>query len=202
MQTGTAVGLGVVAVGLVAVTIVAVQSPMSADEEAPIVVKNGSLDIIAGSATDNNWTWETEVGDNEDASPSYSYEPQHKYRDRSKFHWVKVTMQSGTCNPNQPTTSGKAVQVEYTYNPGTGNTTKEVTLKRGASGWFDYRTKVRPSADLTAGTDSTTGRPKLSFTVNGYISRVKVDNWSCTFSDASAQPVLTVCSSDNRKECQ
>ena len=201
MQTRTAVGLGVVAVGLVAVVIVAVQSPMAADEEAPITVKNGSLDIVAGSATDNSWTWETEAGDNEDGSPSYSYEPQHKYRDRSKFHWVKVTMQSGTCTPNQPTASGKTVQIQYTYNTGTGNTIKEVTLKRGASGWFDYRTKVRPSADLTPGTDST-GRPKLSFTVNGFISQVKVDNWSCTFSDASAQPVVTVCSSDKRNDCQ
>lgn len=187
-----ALGLGLVGFALYDV--------LSADEEAPIIVKNGSLVIVAGVDKDNQWSWTKEDGDNEESSPSYSYEPTHKYRDRSKTHWVKVSsMQSGSCTTNRITASGKTVNIDYKY----GDQTKSVRIRRGASGLIDYRTKVRPP-DLTVGTDSETGRSALIFPDNGYISAISVpdDNWSCTFPDVAADPQIWVCASDKRAECQ
>src|SRR3982751_2758546 len=142
MQKSTIVGGGLVAVGVVAVSLLSVKILSRADEEAPIIVRNGSLDIVAGTDAKNEWTWEAELKDNEDDSPSYSYEPTHKYRDRSKSHWVKVTRQSGTCTSGDKA-SGKVVQIDYTYDDGNGKTGKKtIVVKRGASGYYDYRTKV------------------------------------------------------------
>jgi hypothetical protein len=202
MRTSTAIGVGVLTVGVGVAAIVVVTQPMAADEEAPIVVKNGTLDIVAGVDKDNEWTFEAEPKDSEDDTPSYSYEPKNKYLDGSKVHFVKISMQTGSCIPNQLTASGKVVRVEYTYDTGGGSQKKEFTLKRGKSGLVNYRTKIRPPGDLSPGTDSDTGRPKLYFNLNGYISAVRVGDWSCTFQDKDAKPELTVCSSDKRKECQ
>ncbi len=203
MRTSTAIGVGVLAVGVgvgVAV-VIGVVGPLSADEEAPIVVKNGTLDAVAGIASNNGWTFEAEPEDNEDSSPSYSYEPTNKYLDGSKMHWVRISMQAGSCTPSIPTASGKVVRVEYTYTVGTSTQTKDFTLKRGKSGWVNYRTKIRPQVDLTVGTD-TTGRPKVYFNLPGYISVVQVGNWSCKFDNQDAKPELSVCSSVDRQECQ
>jgi hypothetical protein len=188
-----ALGLGLAGFGLYDV--------LSADEEAPIIVKNGSLEIIAGVDKDNQWAWEREDGDNQESSPSYSYEPTHKYRDRSRTHWVKVLMPSASC-PSGPTATGKVIKIDYVYD--NGQKTKLITIRRGASGFLriDYRTKVRPS-DLTVGADPKTGRPALVFPDNGYISAIRVDNnWSCTFPDATADPSIWVCASNNRAECR
>ena len=211
MRKAALVGVSIFAVAILSFTLVRVgvslllrYGVLSADEEAPIRVKNGSLEIVTGIEKDNQWAWKSETGDNEDASPSYSYEPVNKYRDRSRIHWVKVvSMASGACTDNRRTASGKAVIINYVYE--SGQQTKVVTIGRGASGplRIDYRTKVRPS-DLTVGTDPDSGRPALIFPAPGYISVISVpaDNWSCTFQDANAKPELYVCSSGNKAECK
>jgi len=207
MAAKTYVTAAAVAVGL-GLGAVAIYDVLSADEEAPIIVKNGSLVIVAGVDKDNEWSWTPETGDNEESSPSYSYEPTHKYRDRSKTHWVKVaSMQSGSCSGGQ-TTTGQVVNIDYVYvkpnDPNEPKQTKNIRIRRGASGFWDYRTKVRPS-DLEVGTVPDTnpnGRPALIFPVDGFISAIRVDNWSCTFPDVTADPQIWVCASDKRAECQ
>jgi hypothetical protein len=212
MRKAALVGVSIFAVGILSFTVLRVgvslllrYGILSSDEEAPIRVKNGSLEIITGAEKDNEWGWQSETGDNEDASPSYSYEPVNKYRDRSRVHWVKVaSMASGACTDSRMTASGKEVIITYKYD--NGQQTKSVKIARGASGplRIDYRTKVRPS-DLTVGKDPDTGRPALIFSpaAAGYISAFSVesDHWSCSFSDANAKPELLVCSSSNRTEC-
>lgn len=200
MAAKTVVKAAAVALGL-GLAGFAIYMVLTSDEEAPIIVKNGSLLIVAGAAEQNEWAWTKEDGDNEESSPSYSYEPTHKYRDRSKMHWVKVSsMQSGSCTNNQMTASGKTVNIDYIYGNGQ---TKSVGIRRGASGplRIDYRTKVRPQ-DLTVGTDSETGRSALIFPDSGYISAIRVDNWSCTFPNVAADPQISVCASDKSAECQ
>jgi hypothetical protein len=202
MAKKTLVTAAAVAVGLGLVGF-AIYDVLSADEEAPIIVKNGSLVIVAGVDKDNQWSWTPETGDNEESSPSYSYEPTHKYRDRSKTHWVKVaSMQSGSCSAGQ-TATGQVVNIDYVYG-GEPQKTKNIRIRRGTSGWWDYRTKVRPS-DLEVGTvpDTTpNGRPALIFPEDGFISAIRVDNWSCTFPNVAADPQIWVCASDKRAECQ
>lgn len=213
MRKAALVGVSIFAVGVLSFTLLRVgvslllrYGVLSADEEAPIRVKNGSLEIITGAEKDNEWAWQSETGDNEDESPSYSYEPVHKYRDRSKIHWVKIQSKvSGKCTDDRIKASGKSVIIDYVFDG--GQQTKVVIIGRGASGTLqiDYRTKVRPS-DLTVGTaldDSGRKLPALIFPADGYISLISVpqDKWSCKFDDANAKPVLLVCSSGNRAEC-
>src|SRR4051812_301306 len=114
---------------------------LSAQDEAPIIVRNGSLVIVAGDAKDNTWTFKKEPdGDNENPEPSYSHEPVHKYRDRSRKHWVKLVQPSAqaACTPGVQKAEGSSVEISYTYNTGM---IKTVIIDRGASGVLaiDYR---------------------------------------------------------------
>jgi len=180
---------------------------LSAPDEAPIIVRNGSLEIVAGEAKDNKWTFEEEPdGDNENEDPSFSHEPVTRYGDRSKTHWVKLVQPSAKtfCSKGSPNAKGAIVRITYAYS---GSQTKLVTIQRGASGklHIDYRTKIRPT-DLTPSTVPSTsgGRPALIFPVDGYISKIEVpddNNWSCTFGNTD-KPVLYVCSAAEKKDCQ
>jgi hypothetical protein len=163
------------------------------DDERPIRVRNGSMEILAARDTDNEWTWELEPnGDGQDGSPSYSHEPRDTYFDRDNTLWVKVVRRSGTCEDGDKT-SGNLVRVEYSEN------NAFVTFKRGRSGWWNYRTKVRPPNVLTL-----VSPPVLRHGAqgSGFVSRVQVNNWSCTFPDANALDTIYICSSENRAECQ
>lgn len=166
------------------------------DDEAPIRVRNGSMEIQAGQDPDNEFAWELEPnGDNVDPTPSYSHEPRDHYIDLSKDLWVRVVRRTGTCASGDKAT-GRNVRIEFSEN------NFAATFKRGKSGTVNYRTKARPSGDLTP--DTTQRPPVLRYgtTGSGFITSVRVNNWSCTFENANVLDVIYICSSENSQECQ
>ena len=164
------------------------------DDERPIRVRNGSMEILAASDPGNEWGWASEPGgDNVDPTPSYSHEPRDHYFDRDKDLWVKVVRRSGTCAQGD-TTSGRVVRVEYSEN------NFAATFKRGKSGVVNYRTKVRPSGDLNLDANGKVLRYGTAGV--GRIAAVRVNNWSCTFNEAAELEVIYICSSEDRVECQ
>lgn len=166
------------------------------DDERPIRVRNGSIEILAALDGSKMWNWELEPnGDDQDPSPSYSHEPQQPYIDRDRDLWVKVVRRSGSCE-NGDKTSGNLVRVEYSEN------NAFVTFKRGKSGAWNYRTKVRRPDVLTPVPGTTPPVLRHGSQGSGFVYRVRVNNWSCTFADANALDTIYVCSSENRAECQ
>lgn len=191
------------AVALVTAVVVGTYQLIS-DDEAPIRVRGGSMEIHAALTNDNEWAWSLEEdGDNVDSRASYSHEPDDSYTDRSKDLWVKVLRRTGTCASGDRAT-GKMVRVDYSD----GFT---ATFKRGKSGWWNYRTKVRPR-ELTLDAGATPPVLRHGSAGVGHITRVRVnggtddtsttDQWECTFNDANALDVIYICSSDDRQECQ
>jgi hypothetical protein len=194
---------GAVAVGVVVAGVIVYQS--LSDDEAPIRVRNGSIEIQAEQDPENEWVWEQEPnGDNVDSTPSYSHEPVDSYIDREKNLWVKVVRQTGACASGDKAT-GKTVRVRFSEN----NIT--VRFKRGRSGPWNYRTKVRRTTDLTP--DITLKPPVLRHGTagSGYITSVSVtggvgdndqDTWSCSFGNANGLGTIFICSSANKQACQ
>ena len=167
------------------------------DDERPIRVRNGSMEILAAREQDNTWGWELEAnGDNVDPTPSYSHEPQNGYIDRDQDLWVKVALRQGTCAQGDKA-SGRLVRVEFSEN------NFFVTFKRGRSGVWNYRTKVRPSGDLTPVPGPMPPEVlRYGTQGSGFVSSVRVNNWSCTLPDANALDTIYICSSEDRAECQ
>ena len=178
----------VASVGVIAAFIRWIRS----DDEAPIRVRNGSIEIEAGGSKDNEWAWVHEPqGDNVDPMPSYSHEPKKKYGDSADQLWVKVTRNSGACSSGN-TARGKMVRVEYSEGG------RSVTFKRGKSGGIDWRTKVRRPQDLTL--DSGARPPVLRHGTPGvgFIKSVRVSgggpDWSCTFDNGAELNVIEISS--------
>ena len=108
---------------------------------------------------------------------------------------MKVMLRSGTCAQGN-TTSGRVVRVEYSENNFTA------TIKRGRSGWWDYRTKVRPSGDLTLDTSQSPPVLRRGTAGTGRITAVRVNNWSCEFNQTTQLDLIYICSSQDLTECQ
>jgi hypothetical protein len=183
-----------VTAAIVAVGVVLVLQLLS-DDERPIRVRNGSMEILAAASQENEWGWKGEQdGDNTDPSPSYSHEPRDRFRDRDKDLWVKVTTRSGTCAQGN-TASGRVVRVHYSEN------NFIATFRRGRSGWYDYRTKVRPRSGLTLDPN---GRVLRHGTAGaGSITSVRVgEDWQCEFNSATVLEEITICASRETSECQ
>jgi hypothetical protein len=189
----------VVAAGLIAVVVIGavVIYQTFSEDERPIRVRNGSMEILAAAPDGKNaWRWELEdQGDNVDPTPSYSHEPDDILIDTERTLWVKVVRRTGACASGDRT-SGNTVRVEYT--PGNF----AATFKRGKSGSLNYRTKVRPTSDLTLDTSPSPPVLRHGTAGTGFVARVRVNNWTCEFPDANALDVIYICSSDNRAECQ
>lgn len=172
------------------------RSASSGDDEAPIIVKNGSMDILAGNDTTNTWAWNLEPsGDNVDREPSYSHEPANHYFDLSKDLWVKVILRTGTCTA-APTNGARQVVIDFSED------NFKATVKRGKSGILDYRTKIRPSGQLTLDTTQTPQTLRYGTKGVGYITSVKSGGWSCDFPNGDALDQIRICSSGNRQDCQ
>ena len=190
-------GSKVVALTLAVVVVGAVIGyQVLSEDERPIRVRNGSIEILAAREGDRVWDWELEPeGDDQDPSSSYSHEPQQHYFDRDKDLWVKVVRRSGACESGDKT-SGNLVRVEYSQN------NSFVTFRRGKSGAWNYRTKVRRPDDLAPVPGATPPTLRHGTPGSGFVNRVQVNNWSCTFADANALDTIYICSSENRSECQ
>jgi len=173
-----------------------------AEDEAPIRVRNGSLDILVGTSEDagKKWRWKRKEGDDRDSSPSYSHEPDQGGRDEDIGLWVKVVPKNGAqprCDDNSLRFEGEIVMVKYT----SGNSTYVAKIRRGNKNILGnhYRTRVRLPNDFTLVDDGTLRHGE---TGAGYISQVRSENGACSFQSAQELEEILICSSARNTKCQ
>ncbi len=161
---------------------------LSDDDEAPIIVKNGSMDIEAGS----RWAWKQE-NDQNGVPESYVYDPDHLHFDVfNGGFWVKVSGSAIVCSDTSFPLHAQTVVV--TFEPAF-----TVTFQRLRRGWTFWTLRnVVPAADLTLVGGSQLlrhGKPN-----EGYIKRVDVGTANCTFADATALKQIMICATKKRCE--
>jgi hypothetical protein len=146
----------------------------SSDEEAPIIVKNGSIEIetLDGEWKDGNTEWINQTTGTLNANDL----------------WVKVTSSTGTCRA-----AGKPVHIQYSQ--------PNVHVVFTTSGvWWTAKTRVSPKADLALvdGKHLRAGTPGDG----GHITEVRAQNLTCSLSPNSANVEINICSSSKVKACQ
>jgi hypothetical protein len=146
----------------------------AADEEAPIIVRNGSIDI------------ETMDGEWQDGGNDWINETSGKINGGDL--WVKVTSSTGTCRA-----VGKPVHIQYRV-PG-----NQVTFTTSGF-WVWSKTRVSPKS----GINYVDGKHLRAGTANdaGHITEVRAQNLTCSLSPASANVVISICSSSEVTDCQ
>lgn len=164
-------------VGAAVIVIVAVifiwQRVKAADDEAPIRVRGGSIEIetVDGQWEDGNDAWINQTG-----------------RAGGDELWVKVTSSTGTCRAD-----GKPIQVQYSR-----PNVQVIFTRRGP--FWSKRTAVSPKSGITrvdrqhlrAGTSGDGGR----------ITEVRAQNLTCTIAEGSANLEINICSSRKTAACQ
>jgi hypothetical protein len=145
----------------------------SGDEEAPIIVKNGSIDITAGGVWKQaNGGWVNDTGTD---------------RNRGDL-WVKVTSSDGSCN-----TSGQPVHVDHS-DPGVG-----LNLTTASTG-FGQKTVVTSQGNAirqVSAHELITGNPG-----QGHIAAVRARTATCSLSGQSMNVEIRICSSTADTRCQ
>jgi hypothetical protein len=163
-----------VAAAIVVVALVAIvwQRIRSSEDEAPIIVKNGSIEIeTVGEWKDGNDAWINQTSGL-----------------NAGDLWVKVTSSTGTCRG-----VGKPVQVEYSQ------PNVRAVFTTGGVFWAT-KTRVSPKAGLTfvdrkhlrAGTAGD----------GGHITEVRTQNLTCSLSASSTNVEISICSSSKTTACQ
>jgi len=150
------------------------QRVKSAQEEAPIIVRNGSINI---ETQDGQWN----DGGNE-------WINQTSGTVNSGELWVKVTSSTGTCRA-----SGKPVHIQYSV-PG-----NQVTFTTSGVWWFS-KTRVSPKSAIAL-VDSTHLRAGNARD-GGHITEVRTQNLTCTLSANSSNVEINICSSSKVTACQ
>ena len=166
------VAAAVVVVGLLA--LVWMKSG-SAEDEAPIIVKNGSIEI---ETTDGAWR---------DGDDAWVNETTGKHNDKEL--WFKVTSSTGTCRG-----VGQPIRVQYS------KSNDRAVFTTGGRFLAAPRTRVSPqtiitfvdSKHLRAGTPGD----------GGHINAVQARSATCTIAAESSNVEISICSSQNAKACQ
>lgn len=171
MRTKAYVAAGVVVVGLLAFLWI---QGVSDDDEAPIIVRGGSIEIETG---DGEW---------KDGNDAWINQTTGKHNDKEL--WVKVTSSTATCRA-----FGQPVMVEYSQ-----QNVRAVFTTGG--NFFRHKTRVGPKAGVTyvdrnhlrAGTAGDGGR----------ITEVRAQNLTCSIPAGSANVEISICSSSKTPACQ
>jgi hypothetical protein len=144
------------------------------EDEGPIIVKNGSIEIetVDGEWKDGGSDWFKD-------SPG---------RINSGDLWVKVTSSTGTCRA-----MGKPVHVQYSV-PG-----NQVTFTTSGAWWWS-KTRVSPRSGI-ASVDGKHLRAGTS-SDGGHITEVRAQNLTCSLSSTSANVEISICSSSRVTACQ
>ncbi len=159
---------------LVLVGVFILQRIRSSDEEAPITVKNGSIDI------------ETQDGEWKDGTSEWINQTTGKAN--AGDLWVKVTSSTGTCRA-----SGKPVHIQYSQ-PGV-----QVTFTTSGMWWF-AKTRVNPKSAI-AFVDGKHLRAGNAGD-GGHITEVRAQNLTCSLSPNSSNVEISICSSSKVTACQ
>lgn len=182
--------LGVV----VALAAYAIYRFRAADEDAPIIVRNGSMDIFAGKHASKNhrWRWNRRGGS---ANPVFIHEPESAYGNDS-FGALEVYVVAPPSTKCSSTMLANAVTV--TYDDGFS-----VTLNRQALASSNrWRTHVEASGPDLADVPGAS-RPTLRHGTqgNGYISKLQVGSDTCNFSKAD-DPMICISPDDAKDGCE
>jgi hypothetical protein len=172
------------------------------DDEAPIIVRNGSLDIFAG----NDWQWQAE-NDSNGQLEAYSYQPMGFHIDWIDNHlWVKISANAMTCDPATPTMPIHAATVKVTFVEESSSPTQpaakyESNFQRIRRP-INSRTNVKPGLGLTLSTADQ--RLRHGDEGKGYISQVMTaglgSQVTCDFQKAADLTDIRICAS--AKRCQ
>ena len=146
----------------------------ASQDEGPIIVGNGSIDIqtIDGQWQDGNSEWINQTSGTVNSGEL----------------WVKVTSSTGTCRA-----SGKPVHIGYSV-PG-----NQVTFTTSGLWWFST-TRVSPKSAI-AFVDSKHLRGGTPGD-GGHITEVRTQNLTCTLSANSSNVEINICSSSKVTACQ
>jgi hypothetical protein len=158
----------------VAVAFFVWQRIRASEDEGPIIVKNGSIDI---ETQDGVWT---------DGGGDWINQTSGKVNGGDL--WVKVTSSTGTCRA-----SGQPVHIQYSQ-PGV-----QVTFITSGVWWF-AKTRVAPKSAI-AFVDGKHLRAGAAGD-GGHITEVRTQNLTCTLSPTSANVEINICSSSKVSACQ
>jgi hypothetical protein len=165
---------GAIAAITVAIAVFLWQRIRSSQDEGPIIVQNGSIDIqtIDGEWKDGNSEWINQTSGTVNSNQL----------------WVKVTSSTGTCRA-----SGKPVQVQYSE--------PSVHAIFTTSGmWWFAKTRVTPRSGI-AFVDGKHLRAG-SAGDGGHITEVRAQSQTCSLSPESQNVRITICSSSQVADCQ
>jgi hypothetical protein len=165
-------------VGVAAITVaIAVfiwQRIKSSQDEGPIIVGNGSIEIQAsdGEWKDGNSEWINQTSGTINANEL----------------WVKVTSSTGTCRA-----SGKPVRVQYS------DPNVHATFTTSGMWWF-AKTRVTPRSAIAFvdGKHLRAGNPGDG----GHITEVRAQSQTCSLSPESQNVRIAICSSGKVADCQ
>ncbi len=147
----------------------------SSEDEAPIIVKNGSIEI---ETVDGQWS---------DGDDAWVNETAGKHNDKEL--WVKVTSSTGTCRG-----VGQPIRVQYS------KSNDRAVFTTGGSFLAPHRTRVGPQTIITY-VDSKhlrAGTPGDA----GHINAVQARSATCTIAAESSNVEISICSSQTAKACQ
>jgi hypothetical protein len=178
--------IGLAGVAAIVVLALALKKVLADDDEAPIIVRNGSMDFVIQDANDGKW-------DN-NGNASWSYETAPNKIHNSRF-WVRADLSGGVhCYGD-----GNVVHFDYSQ-PGFQAV---FTAGRGSNG-STIRTQIVPKPKIFYVDDQHLHHPEQND--GGYISGVTVDGQplkngqtECTISKDNLIQV-NVCS--NSTKCQ
>jgi len=162
------------AVIVIAVVAIIWQRVKSSEDEGPIIVKNGSIEIetVGGEWKEGNNEWINQTTGTMNANDL----------------WVKVTSSTGTCRG-----VGKPVHIQYSQ--------PSVHLVFTTSGmWWTAKTRVSPKAGVAL-VDRTHLRAGTAGD-GGHITEVRAQNQTCTLSADSMNVEVNICSSSKVTACQ
>lgn len=160
-----------------AIVIVAValvwQRIRSSQDEGPIIVQNGSIDIetLDGEWKDGNSDWINQTSGTVNSNDL----------------WVKVTSSTGTCRA-----MGKPVHVQYS------ESSVHVTFTTSGMWWF-AKTRVTPKSAI-ARVDGKHLRAGPAG--SGHITEVRTQNLTCSLAPDSQNVRIAICSSSKVTDCQ
>ena len=145
------------------------------DDEGPIIVKNGSIEI---ETVDGQWK------DGEDAWVNETT-GKHNHKDL----WVKVTSSTGTCRG-----VGQPIRVQYS------KSNDRAVFSTGGSFLGRPRTRVGPETAITF-VDSKHLRAGTAGD-GGHIAAVQARSVTCRIEAERANVEISICSSATAKACQ
>jgi hypothetical protein len=170
---GAAIGAGV------AILVSALIGPFAGDDEAPIIVKNGTMKMESGSGTF--------VADGNE----YSHETRG---DHKKDLWVKVflTQAVETCTATETRTNRLSIE----YNNGAFT----ATLQPKGSLLKAHRTKITPKDSWKLDRPYRLIYPPAGG--SGFITKVTASGWRCELTAAGQLEQINICSSSSSDYCK